>query len=243
MNTRRRCSRRPFFPSARINQVDVREVQQALLAVFRRWGQPQAIKVDNGRPFGDPASGLAPVLSLWLIGLGIDMIWNRPRQPTDNAKVERMQAVTHAWSEPETCRTLAVLQARLDAAIELQRTRYPVRRLGGRTRQAAYPGLCAGGKPYQAASFSLARVLRFLAGGSWVRKVSKVGQIYFYGQVWHVGAQYARQHVSLHLDAATRAWVVSDEAGCELTRIASDFLTARNLWALSLCQGTEGDRT
>jgi transposase InsO family protein len=59
--------------------------------MFHQWGQPQCLRVDNGLPFGDPGSDLVPVLSLWLIGLGIDVLWNRPYQATDNAKVERMQ--------------------------------------------------------------------------------------------------------------------------------------------------------
>lgn len=214
-------------------------MQQALIVLFQVWGQPQAIKVDNGRPFGDPASDLVPVLALWLIGLGIDMIWNRPRQPTDNAKVERMQAVTSAWAEPQTCASVEMLQARLDEAALIQRSRYQVRRLQGQTRQAAYPDLLAGGCPYQVEGFKLERVLRFLAKGVWMRKVSKVGQIDFYNRRWQVGARYRRQYVSLHLVPESREWIVSDEAGSEIKRFSASFLSARGIWLLSLCQGTE----
>lgn len=220
-----------------MSQVPRWQVQQALIERFQAWGQPQAIKVDNGRPFGDPASDLIPVLALWLIGLGIDMIWNRPRQPTDNAKVERMQAVTSAWAEPEACASVEILQAHLDEAAFIQRSRYRVRRLQGQTRQEAYPDLLAGGRPYQAEAFELERILAFLAEGTWVRKVSKVGQIDFYGQRWHVGACYQRQHVNLHLEG--QQWVIIDEAGSEIKRFEANFISAASIWALSLCQGTE----
>ena len=240
MNTAGQSWLRRFSPWAYISQVPLKLVQTALIAVFQQWGQPQAIKVDNGRPFGDPGSDLVPVMALWLIGLGVDVIWNRPRQPTDNAKVERMQGVTANWAEPEQCADRAMLQRHLDQATHIQRSRYRCRRLKGQTRAEAYPALLSGGVAYAAEAFELRRVLRFLAQGSWVRKVSKVGQIDFYGQRWQAGAAYRRQQVCLALDPSSQHWVVSDEEGHEIKRFAADFISASTIWALSLCQGTEG---
>lgn len=213
-------------------------MQQALIDLFRRWGQPQCIRVDNGLPFAEPGSDVIPVLALWLIGLGVEVLWNRPRQPTDNAKVERMQAVTAHWAEPRQCASREVLQQHLDAAAELQRCHYRVRRLCGRTRSEAYAGLLAGGRPYQEATFDLERVLHFLAQGQWVRKVGQTGQIDFYGQRWSVGRRYRRQRVSLRLDLDERCWVVRDEEGREIKRLSASFLTAENIWRLSLSQRT-----
>ena len=79
MNTRGRSWPHPFSPWAYISQVPLKAVQTALISVFKQWGQPQAIKVDNGRPFGDPGSDLVPVMALWLIGLGIDVVWRAAR--------------------------------------------------------------------------------------------------------------------------------------------------------------------
>lgn len=101
-----------------------------------RWGQ--CLRVDNGRPFAVPGADVIPLLALWLIGLGVDVLWNRPRQPPDTAKLERMQGLTANWAEPQQCASLEVLQQHLDAAAELQRSRYRVRRLGGRTRSEAW---------------------------------------------------------------------------------------------------------
>lgn len=216
-------------------------MQTALLSVFKQWGQPQAIKVDNGRPFGDPGSDLVPVMALWLIGLGIDVVWNRPRQPTDNAKVERMQAVTANWAEPEQCADLAMLQEHLDEAAHIQRSLYRCRRLGHQTRAACYPDLLAGGVAYVPEAFALERVLRFLGQGTWVRKVSQVGQIDFYSQRWQVGAVYRRQQVCLELDVSSQQWVVRDEADQELKRFSSSFISEATLWSLSLSQRTEAD--
>ena len=71
--------------------------------VFQRWGMPVLIKVDNGQPFGDPQKKTIPVLALWLMSLKIKVIWNRPRQPRDNAKVERMQGTSKRWVDLDRC--------------------------------------------------------------------------------------------------------------------------------------------
>lgn len=218
-------------------------VQQALAHVFTRWGRPQVLRVDNGRPLGEPGSDIIPVMALWLIGKGIDLIWNRPRQPTDNAKVERMQGVTARWAEPWQCADRRVLEAHLEQAASIQRSLYRVRRLKGQTRAAAYPALLMGGPPYDREGFDLDRVLSFLAQGTWVRKVSKVGQIDFYGQRWYVGGAYRRQRVTLQLDLPRRQWRVCDEAGKEIKRFDGSFLSEAAICELSLSQRTDGSTT
>ena len=211
-------------------------MQQALVEFFETWGCPDALRVDNGLPLGDPGSDLPPPLALWLIGLGVEVLWNRPYQPTDNAKVERMQGVTVRWAEPRQCATPQVLQGQLDAVVELQRCHYRVRHLGGRRRTEAYPDLIEGGRSYRAAGFDLERVLCFLSRGMWVRKVSKTGQISFYRQRWHLGARYRRQRVWIHLDREKRQWVIQDEAGAEVRRVSSAFMTVSSIGSLSLSQ-------
>jgi hypothetical protein len=227
---------RRFFPSGRIIRVPLQQVQRALIRVFETWGQPEAIKVDNGRPCGDPASDLIPVMALWLIALGIEVIWNRPRQPTDNAKVERMQAVTANWAEPRQCADLTALEQQLEQAAVIQRSRYRVRRLGDQTRLEAYPGLLTPGRTYRPEAFDLERVLTVLAQGTWVRTVSKVGQLEFYRQRWHLGARYRRQRVEIRLDAAQQQWIVTGEQGQEIARFSATFLCEENIRNLSLYQ-------
>ncbi|MCB9047960.1 MAG: hypothetical protein H6556_00920 [Lewinellaceae bacterium] len=39
----------PVFPYKKISEVPVRQVQQALITVFKDWGVPKWIKVDNGK--------------------------------------------------------------------------------------------------------------------------------------------------------------------------------------------------
>ena len=45
--------------------------------------------------------GVMLYLALWLIGLGIEVIWNPPRCPQANGVVERSQGTGKRWAEPE----------------------------------------------------------------------------------------------------------------------------------------------
>ena len=198
----------PVFAYKTIGQVPLHLVQQGLIEAFEQWGMPVSINVDNGRPFGDPSADLPPILSLWLIGMGVDMTWSRPRCPTDNATVERMQAVTANWSEPARCHSKEQLQQQLNQAIDIQRSRYRVRRLKGQTRTERYPDLEHPRRPYEPETFSMEPIFDFLAEGVWVRKVAKLGQISFFGERWQVGARYKGKYVSIKLDRSTDEWIV-----------------------------------
>ena len=134
--------------------------------MFRSWGLPAHIQVDNGHPWG-LNKGLPPDLALWLIGLGIAMHWIPPGQPQKDGTAERGNGVMQQWSEPSSCRTRGELRARLEREGRVQRERYPA--IGGLSRIEAYPGLKHSGRPYDRADegvlWELARVDRFLATG------------------------------------------------------------------------------
>src|SRR5437867_1687238 len=116
--------RRSFFPEGHFNCVPAAEVQACLRQVFIRRGRPRIIRVDNGSPWGS-AGDLPPEFALWLVGLGIDMLWNPPRRPQDNGIVERGQGVAKNWAEPHLCRSVAHLQRRMNEEDLVQREKYP----------------------------------------------------------------------------------------------------------------------
>ena len=91
-----------------------------MIHAFKKWGKPKSIRVDNGKPLGDPQRKSIPPLALWLEGMGIQVIFNRPRRPTDNAKVERMQQTTKNWAGVEACKNLAQLKRQLQYNCKLQ---------------------------------------------------------------------------------------------------------------------------
>lgn len=108
-----------------------KEIQSALIEVFKSSGKPKAIRVDNGLSFVNSPTNVPTPICLWLIGIGIRVIQNRPRQPTDNAKVERMQGLTARWAEPQKCAMLHQLNEALQMACLIQREQYKCDRLNG----------------------------------------------------------------------------------------------------------------
>lgn len=79
-------------------------VRRAFVDLFRRWGMPKIIRVDNGPPF---ASSSGPYgwsrLSLWWSRLGITVQTTRPAKPQDNGSHEQFHRVYKA----ETLQTRA----------------------------------------------------------------------------------------------------------------------------------------
>jgi transposase InsO family protein len=66
-----------------------RTVQAHLEASFRRYGLPDAIFVDNGSPWGDSGGQRWTRLGVWLLKLGVDLIYSRPYHPQSRGKNER----------------------------------------------------------------------------------------------------------------------------------------------------------
>jgi hypothetical protein len=112
---------------------------------FTRWGLPQGVRVDNGYPWGTPRD-LPTELALWLIGLGLEVIWNPPAQPRENPKVERCQGVAAAWAEPHTCAGPAQWSDHLDWVCQMQSRQYPS--ISGSSRVAAFPQLLVPRRSY-----------------------------------------------------------------------------------------------
>jgi len=217
--------------------VPVREIQQALRAVFARWGLPGRCRVDNGYPWATWAD-LPPALALWLIGLGIEVIWNHAYRPTENAKVERCNGLVASWGDPAHCADWADWEAHLAQVVQIQRERYPTATAHGRTRLEAAPALTQRKRPYtaaaEAAQFDLVRVQQHLAAGRYPRVVSKIGQITLYGKAYRVGRAWVGEQVWLQYDPATNEWVVGSKEGQELIRHGAEQISAERICALQV---------
>jgi hypothetical protein len=191
--------------------------------------------VDNGKPWG--STGDWPtVLAMWLYGLGVEVVWNPPRQPRKNGVVERSQGTAKRWAEPETCGGVAELQARLDEADRLQREAYP--HLGGRSRSQVWPGLGHSGRPYrpdeEASLWQVGRVLEHLAGYAVVRGVDSSGKVSLYDRLRYVGVGQAGRRVSVLFDPERCEWVFADDQGRQLRSQPAEEIQAeaiRSLWA------------
>jgi hypothetical protein len=208
--------------------VPAAETQKALRRAFTRWGLPGHIRVDNGSPWGSPRGDLPSELALWLIGLGVEVIWNDPRRPQQNGVVERSQGTGKRWSEPGTCGGATELQSRVDVMDEIQRDEYPAIR--GTSRRAAFPGLAHSGRPYreqdEPSVWRLALALNHLGGYTVTREVTDNGSISLGNRSRYVNATLKGKRAFVTLDPVSVEWVVADKHGVCHTRIKADELTA-----------------
>ena len=190
--------------------------------------------MDNGWPWGS-GGDLPPPLALWLWGLGCGVIWNPPRRPQKNGKVERFHGLLDPWGEPGQCADWAAWEARVTWVVQLQREVYPA--VAGQSRLAACPALRQNPRrfgPETEAVWSVAAVHAQLARGQWRRVVGKKGQITVYNRAVSVGTSHARDTVWVRFDADTRQWVATARAGQEVKRWAAPELTAARILALDV---------
>ena len=212
------------------------EVQASLKRAFEKWGQPQHIRFDNGKPWGNPQMRVPTALALWLVGLGIEPLFGRPRQSTDNAVVERGHGVLEAWVEPAQCTDAQDLVNRLDKFMHIQRETYPVNQ--GQSRMTVYPQLKQPLHLYdpsqEAQRWSLEAVFQYMARYVFTRTVEKNGRIRLMTAEYSVGRPYRAQKVTVYLDATTRQWIVKDRLGDVIAHFDADQFNYTTLAGLTL---------
>jgi len=203
--------------------------------VFARWGRPDRVRVDNGYPWGTPRD-LPSELALWLIGSGVEPIWNPAGQPTCNPRVERCNGLTQQWGELHRCADREQAAAVLAEVARIQREEYPAIR--GRTRLEAFPRLGTPRRVYRPADeeslWDVSHVGAFLARGCWVRLADRNGRISLYGHGRSVGRCRAGREVVVRFEATARCWLISDPNGEEVKRVPAIELTRERILALAV---------
>jgi hypothetical protein len=184
-----------------------------LRQAFSRWGRPETIRVDNGSPWGSKGD-FPSELALWLIGLGIGMIWNTPRRPQENGVVERSQGTGARWCEPQTCETVAY-----------------------------FPGLAHSGRIYSRESevslWDWNRVTTHLSGYVSARRVNEHGAVSIYNRGDYVGRAFHGQDVYVTFDPETNEWVFSDASGRELRHKTAKEMSPERVMALDVTDRRE----
>jgi transposase InsO family protein len=88
-------SRYSLTVSACSNEQDT-TVRAQLVPIFRRYGLPLAMLMDNGPPWGDTADQPHTAFSVWLMRLGVRVIHGRPFHPQTQGKDERFHRTLKA---------------------------------------------------------------------------------------------------------------------------------------------------
>lgn len=166
-------------------------VGRRMRELFREYGVPRAIRVDNGVPFGSPTTGAAlglTRLSVWWLRLGIAVEFTRPGCPQDNGAHEQMHRVLKAETARPPAQNLAAQSRRMEAWRRDYNAERPHAALGQRTPAQCY-------RP-QRRAYQAPGVLHYPAGWA-VRKVSEKGTIRWVGQQRQIGRAFTGEHLGL----------------------------------------------
>jgi transposase InsO family protein len=104
-----------YLLDIRIADQSIAGVRPVFERLFGDHGLPQAIRCDNGPPFGSDGAGGLTRLSAWWAKLGVRPHFIRPSCPQDNGRHERMHRELKKHTSKPAAATLAEQQVRFDA--------------------------------------------------------------------------------------------------------------------------------
>jgi transposase InsO family protein len=161
-----------------------------LTAVFRRYGLPDAMLMDNGSPWGDSGGSPFTGFAVWLMRLGVRVTHGRPYHPQTQGKDERFHRTLKA--EVLASRHFTDLDA---CAHAFERWRH----IYNHERPHQAIDMATPGERYRASPRAFPETLPPLeyADGDLVRKADKEGDISFKSRRIRLGRPFAGQHVAL----------------------------------------------
>jgi transposase InsO family protein len=183
------CSRFLLGLRACANETHETVVQQ-LTSIFRLYGMPDRMLMDNGSPWGSDGNNPYTRLTVWLIRLGINISHGRPYHPQTQGKDERLHRTLNA--ELISRRHFSDLRHCQPEFDDWRDTYNQVR-----PHQAL--DMCVPGERYQPSSRSFPETLPTVLydTGDIVRKVDVCGRISFRSQKFRVGKAFHQQSVAI----------------------------------------------
>ncbi|MFZ5448444.1 MAG: IS481 family transposase [Thermodesulfobacteriota bacterium] len=176
-------------------------VQERLTRIFRRYGLPRELLVDNGSPWGSDRDHPYTPLTVWLLRLGLRVIHARPYHPQTLGKDERFHR-TLAAEVLTYCQglDLAGCQRRFDTWRLIYNLERPHEALG-----MAVPA-----SRYQVSRRSFPEKLPPLRYGpdDQVRKVQAGGVIFYRNREFRVGKAFRGEYVALRPTRYDGLWEV-----------------------------------
>jgi len=165
-------------------------VQDRLTAIFRRYGLPWRLLVDNGAPWGDDASSRHTKLTIWLLRLDVAVSHPRPYHPQTQGKVERLhRSIDAELLAGQPPADLADCQRRFDGWRHVYNAERPHQALDLAVPLDRY-------HPSQRCFPETLPPLHYDSHDT-VRRVMATGHLSWRGRRWRVGKALAGQDVAI----------------------------------------------
>jgi transposase InsO family protein len=167
-------------------------VQDRLSAIFRRYGLPDRMSMDNGAPWGGHHEFSA--ISVWLIRLGVTVSHSRPYHPQTQGKDERFhRTLQREVLSRYSFHDLTQVQQRFDRWRDTYNLERPHESLSMQPPVSRYrPSLRSFPESLPQIEYDSADL---------VRKVQNGGELWFRGQAFKVSRSLVGQHVAVRPSA------------------------------------------
>ena len=177
-------------------------VQEHLTRVFQCYGLPEAILSDNGSPWGDSQRRYRTRFEIWLMRLQVRPLHGRPLHPQTQGKEERFhRTLQEELLSKQEHASLRLWQESFDAYRQIYNTERPHEALGMQVPAERY-------RPSARPWPSRLPEMEYPTGAV-VRKVQRMGCIYFRGQVFRcVQKAYRGERVALQESERDGEWAV-----------------------------------
>jgi transposase InsO family protein len=165
-------------------------VVEQLTSIFKHYGMPDRMLMDNGAPWGDDADNPYTRLTVWLLRLGIDISHGRPHHPQTQGKDERLH---------RTLKAELISRRRFTGLPDCQMAFDDWRDTYNHVRPHQALDMCVPGERYQPSSRPFPEVLPpvLYYTSDIVRKVDVCGRISFRSRRFRVGKAFYQQPVAL----------------------------------------------
>jgi transposase InsO family protein len=176
-------------------------VHQRLTSIFRHYGLPDRMLMDNGSPWGTHYERAYTLLTVWLMRLGIDVGHGRPHHPQTQGKDERFHRTLRAEVlQGRNFTDLAQCQAAFDHWRPIYNLQRPHEALGMQTPATRYH--------VSHKTFPETLAPPEYDPSDLVRRVQDKGQIHFKGRTFRVGKAFRGFSVALRPTPTDGVWDV-----------------------------------
>lgn len=203
------------------------DYKTALRLAFSHWGLPKQLQFDHESVFFDSTSK-SPYptrLHLWLLALGIEVVFSQGPPPNEQAICERSHQLW--FDQVVNGARFACWEAFYETLLrrrEFLNWKLPCATLGEQPPLLAYPEARHSGRWYrpeiESELLDLGRVDAYLEQGRWYRLASKDATVRLGGLVYYVGVKQKRMPLEIAYDGQARQLCFHNAAGQEVARRA-----------------------